>query len=475
MELYMSQANAATSTHRRPRRWRRRILLAFACLVLVACGGIFYFIWFSSYALNELMAEMDRDDPGWRLEEIEAKRRAVPDDRNSALQIMAVRRLQGGQAVIITQGIQPAFDNLLPQVQLNEQQSELLASRFEGIKQAVVEARKLKDMPDGRFPIKYSADFFTTHLDCQEARGVAELLLWDAAVRVHALDADGALESCLALHNAARAMDDEPFLISLLVRYALNAITAQALERLLAQGQFTEASEPGLKRMQIALAAEKSEPRFLTALRGERAGAHHLFQALLEGKASAGILGNDFEFASHLPGFIEYHHVAVLRLHNKFVAAAKLAPEEADKQLEALDKNMQQESIFVRAVIPAFMKIREADRRIQATLGCAIAALAAERFRLAQNRWPESLDELVNAGFLDAVLADPYDHKPIRLKRTADGLVIYAVGPDKIDNGGLIDRERPTDPGTDVGFRLWDISARRQPPNPPVPEEELVK
>jgi hypothetical protein len=119
--------------------------------------------------------------------------------------------------------------------------------------------------------------------------------------------------------------------------------------------------------------------------------------------------------------------------------------------------------------------MRESDRHIQATLGCAIAALAAERFRLAKNRWPESLDELVNAGFLDAVLADPYDHKPIRLKRTADGLVIYAVGPDKIDNGGLIDRERPTDPGTDVGFRLWDISARRQPPNPPVPEEKLVK
>ena len=65
--------------------------------------------------------------------------------------------------------------------------------------------------------------------------------------------------------------------------------------------------------------------------------------------------------------------------------------------------------------------------------------------------------------------------KPLRLKKTGDGLVIYSVGRDKIDNDGNINRERPSDPGTDLGFRLWDVSGRRQPPNPPIAEVEPLK
>ena len=99
-----------------------------------------------------------------------------------------------------------------------------------------------------------------------------------------------------------------------------------------------------------------------------------------------------------------------------------------------------------------------------------MAALAAERYRLAHDRWPESLDVLVKTGFLDAVPMDPYDGKPVKIKRTADGLIVYSVGPDKIDNEGFINRDNPLAPGADLGFRLWDVSRRRQAPNPPVQE-----
>ena len=66
---------------------------------------------------------------------------------------------------------------------------------------------------------------------------------------------------------------------------------------------------------------------------------------------------------------------------------------------------------------------------------------AAERYRITQESWPETLDVLVQTGFLDAIPMDPYDGRPIRFKRTADGFVVYSGGEDKIDNGGLINRE----------------------------------
>ena len=52
----------------------------------------------------------------------------------------------------------------------------------------------------------------------------------------------------------------------------------------------------------------------------------------------------------------------------------------------------------------------------------------------------------------------------------SNGLIIYAVGSDLADNGGNLDRNA-IKPGTDVGFRLWDVPARRQPPPPPKPED----
>src|SRR5205823_3863301 len=57
-------------------------------------------------------------------------------------------------------------------------------------------------------------------------------------------------------------------------------------------------------------------------------------------------------------------------------------------------------------------------RRSHALTRCAIAALAAERYRRANGRWPESLAELVTAGLLRAVPGDSFDGQPLRLKPT---------------------------------------------------------
>ena len=74
-----------------------------------------------------------------------------------------------------------------------------------------------------------------------------------------------------------------------------------------------------------------------------------------------------------------------------------------------------------------------------------------------------SLEELVNKGLIASVPLDPYDGKALRFKPVADGVIVYSVGPDRTDNGGNIDRTKPTSVGTDLGFQLWDVKHRRQP------------
>jgi hypothetical protein len=55
---------------------------------------------------------------------------------------------------------------------------------------------------------------------------------------------------------------------------------------------------------------------------------------------------------------------------------------------------------------------------------------------------------------------DPFTGHPLRLTRTADGLTVYSVGPDKADDGGAFARDRNVLPRPDSGWRLWDVAAR---------------
>src|SRR5262249_59591959 len=80
-------------------------------------------------------------------------------------------------------------------------------------------------------------------------------------------------------------------------------------------------------------------------------------------------------------------------------------------------------------------------RRSQATMRCAIAAVAAERFRRKVGKWPESVNALV-PNYLAEVTVDPFDGKPLRCRRLKDGIVIYSLGPDLKDNEGVIDPQK---------------------------------
>ena len=75
------------------------------------------------------LAETDRLDPGWRLEELEARRVKIPDKENSALHILAVKKLMPGNW-----GGDPQFNELFAQevseAQLNEAQVKALRAEL---------------------------------------------------------------------------------------------------------------------------------------------------------------------------------------------------------------------------------------------------------------------------------------------------------------------------------------------------------
>jgi len=61
---------------------------------------------------------------------------------------------------------------------------------------------------------------------------------------------------------------------------------------------------------------------------------------------------------------------------------------------------------------------------------------------------------------------DPFDGLPLRYRRLDDGVMIYSISSDGVDNNGNLDTAHPNQPGVDIGYRLWDVAKRRQPPRP---------
>ena len=78
-----------------------------------------------------------------------------------------------------------------------------------------------------------------------------------------------------------------------------------------------------------------------------------------------------------------------------------------------------------------------------------LTLIALERYRIAHKTYPAALTELVPA-FLDAPPTDPYNAKPLGYLPPAAGpyadgraFVLYAAGPDAIDNAGKVDFKEP--------------------------------
>jgi len=85
---------------------------------------------------------------------------------------------------------------------------------------------------------------------------------------------------------------------------------------------------------------------------------------------------------------------------------------------------------------------RSANRfaSLEARRRAAVTAVAAQKFRLTQEgALVGRLEDLVPR-FLPSVPRDPFDGKPLRYQRLPNGFVVYSVGADGRDNGGL---ERP--------------------------------
>jgi hypothetical protein len=467
---------SSTMTPPKQRRWRKWLLRTgiVAFLVLGFWLG-YYWLYTRSVdqQLQEAIAAVDQADPGWRMADLEAKRRPIADEQNGALIVLAAVELLPDEWP--NSDLSEQLSEILqvsPEIAFTDEQQVLLQAELGRADSAVRKARELVAFPTGRYVISWQPGYLTTpfpHL--AKAWKLAQLLGYDAILRIQKKDLDGALLSCRAAFNVGSSIGDEPTILAVVVRIACMQRALHQIERTLAQGQVPAAS---LNTLQKCLEEEDSFQLLPNAVRGDRAVLHEALASVETGQLSLEQLSGGRRPTGigpslqnlYIPTVVKGEHVLLLQHMTQFVRLTELPyPDQADA-LEQFEADLQLKPTRIASLfIPSVKKCATALQRSRANLRCTIVALAAERYRLAHDSWPESLETLVPQ-WLPGVATDPFNVKPLRLRRLPDGVAIYSIGPDQTDNAGNLHRRDSFEPGTDVGFRLWDVAQRRQPPRP---------
>jgi hypothetical protein len=481
-------------------RWKRRVR-TFALVALIVVGlpaaAHYYLRWSADWELRSALAEADRLDPGWRLEELEGSREAVTDPENAALKVLAIRKAMPAgwpnnpRSLPVTHRVMRDFDPevgaheariraLSPEIQFSPEMIQLMRDDLRKMAPVLADALALAEFPHGRYPLEFARSIRDTTTLSNEGQIVAKLLWVDGMVAAQDQQIDRALTSAVAILNIGHSIGDEPLLISQSQRLGIQRLALVTIERALAQGQ---ASPKSLEAMQRLLEDEAAQPLLLQAFRAERAGTYHHMKAVLSGEWKYSLRFFQGRIANKLPlrwnryidmVIVRRTYPEYFRLLTALVEIAKLPPEKQLPQIQLLDGPAGQMPKEFESWFQATARSALTFLRNQAWLRCAITALAAERFRSAHGSWPDSLSALAPE-FLARMSIDPFDGQPLRYVRLKDSVVIYSIGPDGADDGGLVNRLDFQPAKSDVGFQLWDVSHRRQPSPPPPPTKPVTQ
>jgi hypothetical protein len=375
---------------------------------------------------------------------------AVPDNQNAAVAMRDVFRLMTNYP----DGRSNDMDGIyLPgrKGALASEQMKLISGYCAMNSNALEQAQEAVKMPRCRYPIDLSlgAEIMLPHL--RELKILARAAGFQSVLDPSESEADISM-----ILGISRTLDNEPVLVSKLVRIAMIDTAVGVLERRL-NGSAIDSKESNVSAILFGNFDQTNQ--MANGLIGERA-THITFirNFPMSGANINKVEGSNGETSDSrasprslrlqtlimkCTGFFERDLRFYLQSMQTNIYLAETYPKNISviTNCEAQIEQAGRHNFYLLSSIlmPAFVSpiFKEADG--VAKIRTAEVALAVEGYRRQNGRLPENLNELAPQ-FLPSVPEDPYDGQPLRYHKLAKGYVVYSVGRDGHDNNG---REGP--------------------------------
>lgn len=334
----------------------------------------------------------------------------------------------------------------------------LVLAKFDPI---VEELREAAVLPESRFPLEYDkdcpAEILLPHL--APLKRSSQLLELRAIAELQSGDSQKALADVRLTLRLSDSVKNEPILISHLVRIAILQIALQPIYEGLAEHRWSDAQ---LVELDALLARENFLADYRTAMRGEmillQIGD---IQYLRRHPEQIGNLGGVFEDGKtsepKLPGELIAHLIPsgwfyqnqyrCVRMTVQFFlptvdmgkgVVLPAAVRAANRELEAEVKSTTPYNLLEKMLLPALGNAVKKFAYAQSAADLARTAIALERYRLAQGKYPATLDALAPQ-FIAAVPHDVIGGEPLQYRQETDGgFVLYSVGWNETDDGGVV-------------------------------------
>jgi hypothetical protein len=103
-------------------------------------------------------------------------------------------------------------------------------------------------------------------------------------------------------------------------------------------------------------------------------------------------------------------------------------------------------NILLEMLIPSIDGVIESGHRRRISVESTLTIVAILRYKKDTGSYPDSLQGLKAAGYLNKLPIDPYSDKPLIYKKTGENFILYSIGRNFTDDGGRFfydDRGRP--------------------------------
>jgi tetratricopeptide (TPR) repeat protein len=352
----------------------------------------------------------------------------------------------------------------------------LALSKFDS---TIEELRQAGQLPYSRFPLNYTADhpFDVRLIHLAAIKRCVQILQLRAEAELELGQSDKALDDVKLSFRLIDSIRTEPFLISHLVRIANLQIILQPVWQGTMKHQWSDAQlaeieqELGkldfLKDCQFSMRGERNSCLLMVDnMRSRR--SYEDFRGLFyhtQTDDNTNWQWKEFSKAViyHLvpDGWFYQNEVEMGKVYQQIYLpmtdpAKRLAFPQMDQSNEMFFASMKlrPRNYFVRMFLPA---IEAAERKFayaQESADLAQVGCALERYRLAHNEYPETLDALAPQ-FISQIPHDIIGGQPLHYRRTDGGkYLLYSVGWNETDDNGVVEL-RPNSTSVDITKGDW--------------------
>lgn len=263
---------------------------------------------------------------------------------------------------------------------------------------------------------------------------------------------NAAMDDINAAFRVLDSLADEPILITHLVRMKCRTTVYRALERILGRRGFTETQ---LLELSDAFHKHEYPGSFTRALEGELCFIGDVFQMPTQklismaqendkpapDQATQKMRGAAGTVLMKWSGFTPRDYNYFLEIMSNGIAATKIPYPERLAIGEQLKRRVEQEPrkylyIYSGLHLPALnlAYLKEADDIARANIIQTV--LAIERYRLTHDSIiPNQLENLIP--LIPSLPPDPYTGKPLHYKKLSSGYMLYSIGRNQKDDGGI--------------------------------------